>query len=108
MNALVVFAQDGGDAAAMSALSCFLVCSGCVGLPILYFLINIAILFWMGKDAKSRGMDGAMWIFLVLFTGVLGLCIYLFSRPQGMLVQCPSCGNNRLEASAKCPHCQNR
>ena len=31
-------------------------------LVILYFGINVAILFWVAKDAKSRGMDGAMWI----------------------------------------------
>jgi hypothetical protein len=81
---------------------------GAVLLPIIYFAINVAILFWMAKDAKSRGMDGAMWIFLVLFTGVLGLAIYLFSRPQGLLVQCEHCGNNRLEMAAKCPHCQHK
>ncbi len=78
-------------------------------LPIVAFFlilaVNIAILFWVAKDAKSRGMDGAMWIFLVLFTGLLGLAIYLFSRPQGMLVQCDNCGNNRMEAATKCPHC---
>jgi hypothetical protein len=74
-------------------------------LPVLWMAINTAILFWVARDAKSRGMDGAMWIFLILFTGVLGLAIYLFSRPQGVLIQCYNCGNNRMEASMKCPHC---
>ncbi len=74
-------------------------------LTVVFFAINVAILFWVAKDAKCRGMDGAMWIFLILFTGVVGLAIYLFSRPQGNLVQCPNCGNNRMEASMKCPHC---
>jgi hypothetical protein len=77
-------------------------------LIVLYFAINVAILFWVAKDAKSRGMDGAMWIFLILFTGVVGLAIYLFSRPQGLLIQCEKCGNNRMEVSAKCPHCGHR
>jgi UPF0716 family protein affecting phage T7 exclusion len=77
-------------------------------LAALYFAINVAILFWVAKDAKSRSMDGAMWLFLILFTGVVGLAIYLFSRPQGLLMQCERCGNNRMEVSAKCPHCGNR
>jgi hypothetical protein len=29
------------------------------------------------------------------------------ARPQGPLVQCQSCKNHRLQASAKCPHCGN-
>jgi hypothetical protein len=78
---------------------------GTITAAVLGLAINIGILFWVAKDAKSRGMDGAMWIFLILFTGILGLAIYLFARPQGSLVQCGNCGNNRLEASVKCPHC---
>lgn len=80
-------------------------CGLVVGLPTLFIAINAAILFWLAKDAKSRGMDGAMWLFLIFFTGVIGLAIYLFSRPQGRLTQCHNCGNNRMEASIKCPHC---
>jgi hypothetical protein len=97
------------DAAAGCACcgSMLMIIVGAIVLPIVFFGINVAILFWVAKDAKSRGMDGAMWIFLVLFTGVLGLAIYLFSRPQGLLVQCDACGNNRMEVSAKCPHCGN-
>jgi hypothetical protein len=68
---------------------------------------NIVILFWVAKDAKARGMDGAVWIILMLFTGVLGLAIYLFSRPQGNLIQCGHCNNNRMQASRLCPHCGN-
>jgi predicted RNA-binding Zn-ribbon protein involved in translation (DUF1610 family) len=53
-------------------------------------------------------MDSAViWMILVMFTSVLGLIIYIFSRPQGNLIRCPSCNNQRLQASAKCPHCGN-
>jgi DNA-directed RNA polymerase subunit RPC12/RpoP len=44
---------------------------------------------------------------LVMFFGPLGLVLYVFSRPQGNLIECPHCKNKRLEASAKCPHCGN-
>lgn len=90
-------------------------CGACGGLGIVMILIplaiialNIALLVWVARDAKARGMDSAVvWMILVMFTSVLGLVIYIFSRPQGNLVRCPSCGNTRLQASAKCPHCGN-
>ncbi len=76
--------------------------------PIAIFALNIALLVWVARDAKSRGMDSAvMWMVLVMLTSVIGLVIYLFSRPQGNLIRCPHCNNQRLEASARCPHCGN-
>jgi uncharacterized membrane protein YhaH (DUF805 family) len=76
--------------------------------PIVLFALNIALLVWVARDAKARGMDSAvLWMLLVFFTSIVGLIIYLFSRPQGNLVQCPMCNNSRLQASARCPHCGN-
>jgi hypothetical protein len=76
--------------------------------PVAIIALNIALLVWVARDAKSRGMDSAVvWMILVMFTSVLGLLIYIFSRPQGNLIRCASCNNNRLQASAKCPHCGN-
>jgi len=40
-----------------------------------------------------------------MFTSVIGLIIYISSRPQGNVVQCSNCQNKRLQASVKCPHC---
>ena len=87
-------------------------CAGCglvmIVLPIVVLVLNIALLVWVARDSKSRGMDSAvLWMVLVMFTGPIGLLIYLFSRPQGNMVQCASCRNSRLQASAKCPHCGN-
>lgn len=85
-------------------------CGGCCGtfimVPIVLLAISIALLVWVARDAKARGMDGAvLWMALVFFLNLIGLVIYIFSRPQGNLVPCPNCGNKRLEASVKCPHC---
>lgn len=93
-------------------------CAGCgacggVGMfllliPIVLLVLNVALLVWVARDAKARGMDSAvLWMLLVFFLSLLGLVIYLFSRPQGNLIRCEHCGNNRLQASAKCPHCGN-
>ncbi|MFO0805896.1 MAG: PLDc N-terminal domain-containing protein [Gemmataceae bacterium] len=93
-------------------------CAGCgvcggsmiviVLVPILIFVLNIVLLIWVARDAKSRNMDSSvLWMALVFFTGLLGLVIYLFSRPKGDLYECRSCGNKRLVASKRCPHCGN-
>ncbi len=81
-------------------------CSTFLAIPIIIFVLNIALLVWVARDAKARGMDSAvLWMILVMFTSVIGLLIYIFSRPQGNLIRCANCGNNRLQASVKCPHC---
>jgi uncharacterized membrane protein YhaH (DUF805 family) len=98
------------DSAAASAVG-----AGCCGsflflifAIVAIFVLNIALLVWVARDAKSRGMDNSvMWMILVFFTSLLGLIIYIFSRPQGELVPCPTCNNKRLKVSAKCPHCGN-
>jgi uncharacterized membrane protein YhaH (DUF805 family) len=97
------------DAAAATGCAA---CGGFVGFIILVIVativLNIALLVWVARDAKARGMDSSvLWMFLVMFTGLLGLVIYLFARPQGNLIPCPSCNNKRLQVSAKCPHCGN-
>ena len=99
------FAQVGPSNAASGLAGC-----GCCGtfifIPIAMLAISIALLVWVARDAKARGMDSAvLWMLLVFFLNVVGLVIYLFSRPQGNLIPCPNCGNQRLQASVKCPHC---
>lgn len=84
-------------------------CLGFVGVVIVAIIaLNIALLIWVARDAKNRGMDNAVvWMIVVMLTGIIGLIIYLFTRPQGNLARCTHCGNPRLQASAKCPHCGN-
>lgn len=102
-----LWAQSNPDDAAAAA-GCF----GCGAFMIFIFIailaLNIALLVWVAKDAKNRGLDNAvLWMILVMFTGLIGLVIYILVRPPGNLIQCASCNNKRLQASAKCPHCGN-
>jgi uncharacterized membrane protein YhaH (DUF805 family) len=108
---LLLAQYDGsGDAAGGCAA-----CGACgMGIGVLVFLflailaLNIALLVWVARDAKARGLDNSvLWMILVMVTGPIGFVIYLFSRPKGELVACASCGNKRLAASARCPHCGN-
>jgi hypothetical protein len=90
-----------------NAVGCAL-CGSLIFIPIGVIVLNIALLVWVARDAKSRGMDSAViWMLLVMFTSVIGLIIYVLSRPEGNLIHCSSCNNQRLQASAKCPHCGN-
>jgi len=105
----IVFAQGGMDKETAEG------CAACGGMsfvailiPASILVINILILVWVAKDSKARGMgSGVGWMVLVFFTGLIGLIIYLLSRPKGDLIECPNCGNKRFKASAKCPHCGN-
>ena len=83
-------------------------CLACGGFVLALVVANIAMLVWVTRDARNRGMDGAvLWMLLVFFTGPAGLLIYVLSRPRGAVVACPRCGNKKLEASLKCLHCGN-
>jgi len=85
---------------------CGFFCGSWVLIVIIGTVLNIALLVWVAKDAKSRGMGGAVgWMFLTFFLGLLGLIIYLFSRPGGDLVVCEHCNNKKLKVARLCPHC---
>lgn len=73
---------------------------------LLVIVIRVLIVVWMAKDAKARGVEDIMlWVLLGVFLGLIGLIVYIVVRPSGNLIQCQSCGNQRLASLAKCPHC---
>ena len=95
--------EGAAGCAACGALGGFMIL-----IPLGILALNIALLVWVAKDAKARGMDTpVLWMIVVMATSLVGLIIYLLSRPKGDLIQCPKCGGRRLSTSAKCPHCGN-
>jgi len=84
-------------------------CMGFFGFIIIAIIaLHIAMLVWVARDAKNRGMDApVVWMILVLVTGLIGLIIYILTRPQGNVIPCPHCQNKRMQVSATCPHCGN-
>ena len=42
--------------------------------------IQIALLIWVYKDAEKHGKQGALWLVIVLFSGCIGVIIYLIIR----------------------------
>lgn len=101
----VVFAQSAEEKAAFGA--CGALFGGLTFTIIAVIALNIALLVWVARDAKARGISGIGWMVLVFFVSGLGLIIYLFARPRGEVEECPRCNNKRLKAMAKCPHCGN-
>lgn len=107
--ALIAGAQRPSEAETAAAATAAVGGCGCI---IFVFVaitaLHIALLVWVARDSKSRGMDSSvLWMLLVMVTGLIGLIIFLLSRPQGSVKQCATCGNKRLAVSAKCPHCGN-
>ncbi len=100
----VAFAQKSGEEAVGA---CAALCGRFTFIIIAIFAINIAMLVWISRDAKARGIGSVGWMVIVFFTGVLGLIIYFFARPKGEVEACAHCNNKRLKAMAKCPHCGN-
>ena len=96
--------NDAADAATdFAGCGC---CGTFIAIPITLVVLNIALLVWVARDAKARGMDNAvLWMLLVFFTSIIGLIIYLLSRPKGDLIRCTNCNNQKLQAAVRCPHC---
>lgn len=49
-------------------------------LPIIWFILAIVLCIWVYRDAQKRGMNGALWLIIVLIAGIIGLIIYLVVR----------------------------
>lgn len=47
---------------------------------IVWCIIGIILAIWVYRDAESRGMNGALWLIIVILLGIIGLIIYLVVR----------------------------
>jgi|Deesub1362B_J571_1020462.scaffolds.fasta_scaffold19123_1 hypothetical protein len=78
---------------------------------LIWLVIAVLLSFWVYEDAESRGMDGILWIIVVLLTGILGLVIYLAVRSEkGKALErvqrvCLRCGRVLEEKFRYCPYC---
>jgi len=88
-----------------------------------FFIIWIAIIVWVYKDAERRGMSGVLWALLVFIGNLIGLLIYLIVRQDHVPTAsgqttipapatktttsktCPSCQKPVEKDFTFCPHC---
>ena len=113
--AAVASAQDdydwyGDEAAGWALFGLGLVCI----LPIIWFIIAILIAIWVYRDAEKRDSSGALWLIIVIFTGIIGLIIWLVVRPPiggkkkaatSSDRRCPNCGRVIPDDARTCPYC---
>jgi len=91
-------------------------------IPVLMFIIWIVLAVWVYKDAERRGSSGALWLIIVIITGIIGLIIWLIVRPPeggrkattgatppppptSTERRCPSCGRAIPNDARVCPYC---
>ena len=62
---------------------------------------------WVYIDAQDRRLPRPLlWAFLVLVGNLIGLLVYLISRPDGSAdLRCPHCGKKLNGGKAGCPYC---
>jgi putative membrane protein len=58
-------------------------------IPIVWFVVAILLCIWVYRDAESRGMNGVLWLIIVLIAGIIGLIIYLVVRKEKGSGQAP-------------------
>lgn len=95
--------------AACGTATLFLLIVG--GFAVIVSVVWLFVAMWVAKDAQRRGMDNStMWGFLVFFLGVIGLIVYVASRPSGSakaggMRVCRECGKKHSRRMRRCPAC---
>jgi RNA polymerase subunit RPABC4/transcription elongation factor Spt4 len=89
-------------------------------LPAAFIVLWGAVLLWVYRDAQKRGMNGILWLLLVLIGNVIGLLIYAIVRSETPVRQaqapadqaaccppaaCSSCGKPLAPGYTFCPYC---
>ena len=93
---------------AKAAVSAAITVTACLWIALVVGIAaaQIYMVVWVIKDSRNRGLgDPAVWAIVLFTTSIVGLLVYIASRPQGVLVICHDCGNPRLEFARQCPHC---
>lgn len=105
-----LYAQSSDSEGAASCLACgtcgsFGVLTFVV-IPVVIFILQIALLIWVVRDSKARSMDNpVVWMIVVFLVPLIGIVVYMFSRPQGTFEGCQHCSAQKLTTVLKCPHC---
>lgn len=55
---------------------------GFVLFAIFWFIVAILLCVWVYRDAKARGENAALWLIIILISGIIGLIIWLIVRPK--------------------------
>ena len=89
-----------------------MICFAIIAIWVVFILIAI----WVYKDAEKRGSSGALWLIIVIFTGIIGIIIWLVVRPpiggkpaaSSSDRRCPNCGRVIPMDARVCPYCSKK
>ena len=106
-SAVMTLAAPDDGAAACGVMGCGIVVWLIMMVVVLGISITIIVLIfkWIKKDATARGMPNANSMPWLALLGLIGLLIYVLSRPQGNVLPCPRCNQPRMQGLPVCPHC---
>lgn len=82
-----------------------------MGICVIFLIPNLILAIWAYFDAMSRGLaaksgyDVSIRVVLVLVLPILGIIIYLATRPKGKLLTCSTCRRDVLRTLSECPRC---
>jgi hypothetical protein len=78
------------------------------GMLLAYMVGVVLMIVWVAQDVRDRGIDNpTIWVLILFLSFVIGLLVYMMSRPPGPLVPCAACSRRRLMTTKVCPHCGN-
>ena len=67
---------------AKAAAGCAVCGGGMAMMFLLPLIIQVAILAWVVKDSRARGIESPLgWMAFVFLVPLIGILVYLFSRP---------------------------
>jgi hypothetical protein len=79
------------------------------------FVVGLLLCIWVYRDAQKRGMNGALWLIIVLIANIIGLIVYLVVRepekpypssaPSPSAQYCKYCGSPLTSGARFCPKC---
>ncbi|WP_434510431.1 zinc ribbon domain-containing protein [Desulfitobacterium sp. AusDCA] len=72
-----------------------------LGLIIVIYWIGLAL--WVYKDARSKGLNAALWGLLILMTNLVGFIVYLIYKQNNLT--CYKCGALQSRFNSFCSHC---
>jgi RNA polymerase subunit RPABC4/transcription elongation factor Spt4/cbb3-type cytochrome oxidase subunit 3 len=68
-----------------------------------FILFWLALPVWVFLDAKKRNHNPALWGILTAITNIIGLIIYILTRPENPA--CKNCGEPLTTKHIYCPYC---
>ena len=72
---------------------------------IVLFALGLLLCIWVYRDAERRGMDGTLWLIIVLIANIVGLIIYLAVRRPEVARGMPPTSSSSSSTVKYCVQC---